>query len=73
MPKISEVTNLGIVHLFKYQYDIDKPSQSITITLFGAKDGGRHRQERAVVLTSLRRTETTLRLSYGFGGELTVY
>ena len=27
-----------------------------TNTLFGAKDGGRHRQERAVVLTSLRRT-----------------
>ena len=45
----------------------------LTNTLFGAKDGGRHRQERAVVLTSLRRTETTLRLSYGFGGELTVY
>jgi hypothetical protein len=48
-------------------------AERLTITLFGAKDGGRHRQERAVVLTSLRRTETTLRLSYGFGGELTVY
>ena len=48
-------------------------AERLTNTLFGAKDGGRHRQERAVVLTSLRRTETTLRLSYGFGGELTVY
>ena len=48
-------------------------AERLTITLFGAKDGGRHRQESAVVLTSLRRTETTLRLSYGFGGELTVY
>ena len=48
-------------------------AERLTNTLFGAKDGGRHRQERAVVLTSLRRTETTLRLSYGFRGELTVY
>ena len=39
-------------------------AERLTNTLFGAKDGGRHRQERAVVLTSLRRTETTLRLSY---------
>ena len=45
-------------------------AERLTNTLFGAKDGGRHRQERAVVLTSLRRTETTLRLSYGFRGEL---
>ena len=48
-------------------------AERLANTLFGAKDGGRHRQERAVVLTSLRRTETTLRLSYGFSGELTVY
>ena len=48
-------------------------AERLTNTLFGAKDRGRHRQERAVALTSLRRTETTLRLSYGFGGELTVY
>ena len=31
-------------------------AERLTNTLFGAKDGGRHRQERAVVLTSLRRT-----------------
>ena len=30
--------------------------ERLTNTLFGAKDGGRHRQERAVVLMSLRRT-----------------
>ena len=28
----------------------------LTNTLFGAKDGGRHHQQRALVLTSLRRT-----------------
>ena len=27
-------------------------AERLTNTLFGAKDGGRHRQERAVVLTS---------------------
>ena len=38
-----------------------RPSQDgergerLTNTPFGAKDGGRHRQERALVLTSLRR------------------
>ena len=64
---------------FFHIWRLDRPIQDgeraerLTNTLFGAKDGGRHRQERAVVLTSLRRTETTLRLSYGFGGELTVY
>ena len=31
-------------------------AERLTNTLFGAKDGGRHRQERAVILTSLRRT-----------------
>ena len=31
-------------------------AERLNSTLFGAKDGGRHRQERAVVLTSLRRT-----------------
>ena len=31
-------------------------AERLTNTLFGAKDGGRHRQERALVLTSLRRT-----------------
>ena len=41
-------------------------------TLFGAKIGGRHRQERALVLTSLRRTKRRC-LSYGFTGELTIY
>ena len=30
--------------------------ERLTNTLFGAKDGERHRQERALVLTSLRRT-----------------
>ena len=40
-----------------------RPSQDgergerLTNTLFGAKIGGRHRQERALVLTSLRRTK----------------
>ena len=34
----------------------DERAERLTNTLFGAKDGGRHRQERAVVLTSLRRT-----------------
>ena len=36
-----------------------RPSQDgerLTNTLSGAKDGGRYRQERALVLTSLRRT-----------------
>ena len=39
-----------------------RPSQDgergerLTNTLFGAKDGGRHHQQRALVLTSLRRT-----------------
>ena len=32
-------------------------AERLTNTLFGAKDGGRHRQERALVLTSLRRTK----------------
>ena len=33
-------------------------AERLTNTLFGAKDGGgRHRQECAVVLTSLRRTK----------------
>ena len=32
-------------------------AERLTNALFGAKDGGRHRQERAVVLTSLRRTK----------------
>ena len=30
--------------------------ERLTNTLFGAKDGGRHHQQRALVLTSLRRT-----------------
>ena len=30
-------------------------AERLTNTLFGAKDEGRHRQERALVLTSLRR------------------
>ena len=30
-------------------------AERLTNTLFGAKDGGRHRQGRALVLTSLRR------------------
>ena len=32
-------------------------AERLTNTLFGAEDGGRHRQERAVVLKSLRRTK----------------
>ena len=32
-------------------------AERLTNTLFGAKIGGRHRQERALVLTSLRRTK----------------
>ena len=32
-------------------------AERLTNTLFGAKDGGRHHQERALVLTSLRRTK----------------
>ena len=48
-------------------------AERLNSTLFGAKDGGRHRQERAVVLTEFASHETTLRLSYGFRGELTVY
>ena len=32
-------------------------AERLANTLFGAKDGGRHRQERASVLTSLRRTK----------------
>ena len=59
-------------HLVRPSQDGER-GERLTNTPFGAKDGGRHRQERAVVLTSLRRTETTLRLSYGFSGELTVY
>ena len=31
-------------------------AERLTNTLFGAKDGGRHRQGRALALTSLRRT-----------------
>ena len=31
-------------------------AERLNSTLFGAKDGGRHRQERALVLTSLRFT-----------------
>ena len=30
-------------------------ARQLAITLLGAKDGGRHHQERALVLTSLRR------------------
>ena len=30
-------------------------AERLTYTLFGAKDGGRHRQERASAMTSLRR------------------
>jgi len=30
-------------------------AERLTNTLFGAKDGGRHHQERALALTSLRR------------------
>ena len=32
-------------------------AERLTNTLFGAKDGGRHRQERALMLTSLRPTK----------------
>jgi len=32
-------------------------AERLTNTLFGAKDAGRHHQERALVLTSLRRTK----------------
>ena len=31
-------------------------ARQLANTLLGAKDGGRHHQERALVLTSLRRT-----------------
>ena len=33
----------------------DERARQLAITLLGAKDGGRHHQERALVLTSLRR------------------
>ena len=33
-----------------------KRGERLANTLFGAKDGGRHRQGRALALTSLRRT-----------------
>ena len=32
-------------------------AERLTTTPFGAKDGGRHRQERALMLTSLRPTK----------------
>ena len=42
-------------HLVRPSQDGER-GERLTNTLFGAKDGGRHRQERALVLTSLRRT-----------------
>ena len=48
-------------------------AERLTNTLFGAKDG-RHRQERAVVLTSLRRTNDVapeLRFQWRVDGLLT--
>ena len=53
-------------------------AERLTNTLFGSKDGGRHRQERPSSgarsgVDEFASHETTLRLSYGFRGELTVY
>ena len=44
------------VFFFRMAPSVDgERARQLAITLLGAKDGGRHHQERALVLTSLRR------------------